>query len=281
MLAFKPEFIRTLWYTLLTAKSQKNQLSISILSKGIQISSSECSFVIPILASFCALFGRLLSTLHDGEFFYCHFDVDELTIASANVEPIENKAMPFHIKDVVHMSLTLKELAIGLVELAFPETRSALKDHYRNIFTGLLDEDSNRNARINQEKSIWSQLLKVCVSLLRQLHTRDLRCNFCPPDNWIAPNLNIPLDRPNDLHFSSRRRGPRPFQPIRDFTRKNLEEGPPMSTKQIRSITILKEIPFVVPFNKRFEVLQGLLAAEKLRSQGEFDLTLCDRKSKI
>lgn len=167
------------------------------------------------------------------------------------------------------MCLTLKELAIGLVELAFPETRTALKDHYRNIFTGMSSEDDPKSSRINQEKTIWSQLLKVCVSLLRQFHTRDLRCNFCPPDNWIAPTLNIPLDRPNDLHFSSRRRGPRPFQPIRDFTRKSLDEGPPMSTKQIRSITILKEIPFVVPFNKRFEVLQGLLAAEKLRSQGE------------
>lgn len=220
--------------------------------------------MIPILASFCALFGRLLSTLHDGEFFYCHFDIDEMSVVSESVEPIENRVMPFHIKDVIHMSLTLKELAIGLVELAFPETRSALKDHYRNIFA-----DGSRNAKASQEKSIWSQLLKVTVSLLRQLHTRDLRCNFCPPDNWIAPTLNIPLDRPNDLHFSARRRGPRPFQPIRDFTRKNLDEGPPMSTKQIRSITILKEIPFVVPFNKRFEVLQGLLAAEKLRSQGE------------
>jgi ubiquitin-protein ligase E3 C len=212
-----------------------------------------------------------LSTLHDGEFFYCHFDVDEelMGIVSTNVEPIENKVMPFHIKDVVHMSLTLKELAIGLVELAFPETRTVLKEHYRNIFTGLRNEEDSKSARIIQEKTIWSQLFKVTVSLLRQLHTRDLRCNFCPPDNWIAPTLNIPLDRPNDLHFTTRRRGPRPFQPISDFTRKNLEEGPPMSTKQIRSITILKEIPFVVPFNKRFEVLQGLLAAEKLRSQGE------------
>lgn len=188
----------------------------------------------------------------------------------SDVEAIENKAMPFHIKDIIHMSLTLKELAIGLVELAFPETRTALKEHYRNIFMDVDDSDGSKNARANQEKQIWTQLLKVSVSLLRQLHTRDLRCNFCPPDNWIAPTLNIPLDRPNDLHFSTRRRGPRPFQPIRDFTRKNLEEGPPLSTKQIRSITILKEIPFVAPFNKRFEVLQGLLAAEKLRSQGKF-----------
>jgi ubiquitin-protein ligase E3 C len=230
--------------------------------------------VIPILATFCALFGRLLSTLHDGEFFYCNFDLDEQSMGiDSNIEAIENKVMPFHIKDIVHMCLTLKELAIGLVELAFPETRSGLKEHYKNIFMEFDDSDGSRNARANQEKLIWSQLLKVCVSLLRQLHTRDLRCNFCPPDNWIAPTLNIPLDRPNDLHFSTRRRGPRPFQPIRDFTRKNVEEGPPLSTKQIRSITILKEIPFVVPFNKRFEVLQGLLAAEKLRSQGKFKLS--------
>jgi ubiquitin-protein ligase E3 C len=37
LLAFKPDFIRTLWYTLLTSKSDKNQLYISILSRGIII----------------------------------------------------------------------------------------------------------------------------------------------------------------------------------------------------------------------------------------------------
>lgn len=37
LLAFKPDFIRTLWYTLLTSKSEKNHLYISILSKGIII----------------------------------------------------------------------------------------------------------------------------------------------------------------------------------------------------------------------------------------------------
>lgn len=37
LLAFKPDFIRTLWYTLLTEKNEKNQLYIAILSKGIII----------------------------------------------------------------------------------------------------------------------------------------------------------------------------------------------------------------------------------------------------
>lgn len=104
---------------------------------------------------------------------------------------------------------------------------------------------------------------------MRQIHNRDLRKCFCPESHWTAQSLNLPLDKPNDLHFNRVRRRLRPFQPIKDFTRDDLDEGPPLSTKQIRSITILKEIPFVVSFNKRVGVFQGLLAADKLRSQGE------------
>jgi ubiquitin-protein ligase E3 C len=132
LLAFKPEFLRTLWYTLLTMKSEKNQLLITILSKGITISKliiilrhnalnikfiiapSESLKIIPILATFCALFSRLISTLHDGEFLYCIFDNDEQSIitmeSASSVEKIENRIMPFHIKDVSHMCVTLKEL---------------------------------------------------------------------------------------------------------------------------------------------------------------------------
>lgn len=52
--------------------------------------------------------------------------------------------------------------------------------------------------------------------------------------------------------------------------KKKLESGgPPLSTKQIRSITILREIPFVVPFNTRVGILQGLLTSDKLRAQGD------------
>ena len=70
-MAFKPKFIRTLWYTLLTSQAENGQLSISLLSRGIQIPKFESYKVVPILATFCSLFSRLLATLHDGEFFYC------------------------------------------------------------------------------------------------------------------------------------------------------------------------------------------------------------------
>lgn len=283
MLASKPQFVRSLWYTL-TAQTASQGFSspISLLSKGLTIckyapkhlktipkqlrspyqsAKYDSDRIVPILASFCALFGRLIATLHDGEF--CQENVLPGTVS---------KIMPFTIPEIIPLSTTLKEISLGLVELAFPETRSSLKDSYRTMLTSLNNE-STSHYRLKcdpneQSKNVWPHLLKVCVSLLRQIHTRDLRRTFCPDGHWTAQNLNLPLDKPTDLHLS-RRRGPRPFQPIRDFTREDVEDGPPLSTKQIRSITILREIPFVVAFNTRVGVFQGLVAADKLRTQGD------------
>ncbi|XP_058458874.1 ubiquitin-protein ligase E3C [Malaya genurostris] len=263
MLASKPQFIRSLWYTL-TAQTVSQGFSspISLLSKGLTISKYDSDRIVPILASFCALFGRLIATLHDGEF--CQENVLPGTVS---------KIMPFTIAEIIPLSTTLKEISLGLVELAFPETRSSLKDSYRTMLTSLNNESTSHyrlKCDLNEQtKNVWPHLLKVCVSLLRQIHTRDLRRGFCPDGHWTAQNLNLPLDKPTDLHLSRGRRGPRPFQPIRDFTREDVEDGPPLSTKQIRSITILREIPFVVAFNTRVGVFQGLVAADKLRTQGD------------
>uniref|UniRef100_A0A182MXZ7 Ubiquitin-protein ligase E3C n=1 Tax=Anopheles dirus TaxID=7168 RepID=A0A182MXZ7_9DIPT len=273
MLASKPMIIRGLWYTLTAAHTTGQMFSspIVLLSKGINISKEESDRIIPILASFCALFGRLIASLHDGEF------------VQENVLPgTVSSIMPFSIPELIPLSTTLKEISLGLVELAFPETRSNLHENYRTMISSLSGGEARagfgaparRSERHQQQeqmaRQVWPHLLKVCVSLLRQIHTRDLRRCFCPEGHWTAQNLNLPLDKPTDLHLSrGSRRGPRPFQPIRDFTREDIEDGPPLSTKQIRSITILREIPFVVPFNTRVGVFQGLVAADKLRAQGE------------
>lgn len=263
-IAHKPEVLRTLWYNLLTANTKDERLCISSLSKGMVLASNERDRIVPIIVTFCTLFSKLLTTLHDGEFFYCHFNVNETQASftcESNVEPIENQVMPFNRTEMIHMCLTLREMCVGIVELVYPESRTAWR---------IMNGERERDVEVIDDRVIWSQLLKNCVVLLRQLHARDLRCNFCPKNHWIAQNLNLPLDRPNDLQIPTWSRRPiRSFQPVRDFTRKNKEDEPPLSTKQLRSITILREIPFVVPFNKRFEVLQGLIATEKLRCQGD------------
>lgn len=41
------------------------------------------------------------------------------------------------------------------------------------------------------------------VSLLRQLHSRDLRCRFCPEDHWVSDRftMNSAYDKPSNMHF--------------------------------------------------------------------------------
>ncbi|XP_073957102.1 LOW QUALITY PROTEIN: ubiquitin-protein ligase E3C-like [Choristoneura fumiferana] len=41
------------------------------------------------------------------------------------------------------------------------------------------------------------------------------------------------------------------------------DEGPPLTIKELRTVTILREIPFVVPFSTRILIFQGLLVREK------------------
>lgn len=220
--------------------------------------AAESEALIPLLSTFCAVFSRLITTLHDDEFAGPENQIDN----SNNNQ--RTTLMPFSVSEVVALSAVLKDVCLGLVELAFPETRP-LNDHYRTVFQSSLGTAHHHHL----EENVKEHLYKVCVNLLRQIYNRDLRRNFCPDNHWTVASLNLPLDKPTDLTLDRRRRNPRPFQPIRDFTREDLDNGPPMSTKQMRSITILRGIPFVVPFNERVNILQGLLAADKLRSQGE------------
>jgi len=236
---------------------------------------------ISLLATFCMLFGRLLPSLHDMEFCEDSLLRNFQTAADQQQPPQKHqeyqqqqRLMPFSIGEIIQMSKTLKEISMGLVELAFPETRTHLNEHYRSVLGGKSYDDDDRKMR--QQKLIWANLLKVVVFVLNQIYTRDLRLNFCPDSHWIITRLDLPLDRPTDLPLTreNRTRFIRPFQPIRDFTREDFENGPPISTKQIRSITILREIPFVVEFSKRVGILQGLIAADKIRIQGNLQAFL-------
>ncbi|KAH8403751.1 hypothetical protein KR215_002236 [Drosophila sulfurigaster] len=250
-LAFTPKFVRAVWFKLAAESTQLGfSAPLTLISKGVVPKQQGVDRTIPLLATFCMLFGRLLPTLHDVEFVEQKLLVTPMQAAIQHV-----RLMPFSIAEIVQMSKTLKDISLGLVELAF---RSVL---------GHTDADDKK---LRQQKQIWANLLNVVVFVLNQIHTRDLRLGFCPEAHWTVSRLDLPLDRPTDLPLthSSRMRGIRPFQPIRDFTREDFENGPPMSTKQKRSITILREIPFVVAFNKRVSILQGLVAANKMRIQG-------------
>ncbi|XP_017762268.1 PREDICTED: ubiquitin-protein ligase E3C [Eufriesea mexicana] len=260
MLAFKPLFLKNLWTALLSAC----QMSLfggatpllQIISRGIGLSTEDAKKIVPLLAVFCSLFSLLIATLHDTEFF----------IQEQSLDPSGQQAMPFTTSELVLLSSHLKGVCLGLVELAFPDNRPTVRDDYNRAVLG----PSCSTLQKQQNTQMWTHLLKVTVNLLRQLHMRDLRRQFCPEGHWIASNIVITIDKPQDFTFRRRRLRPYiPFQGLRMFTRGELEEGPLLSAKEVRTLTLLREIPFVVPFNNRVMAFQSLIYRDKTEQQGE------------
>lgn len=46
-------------------------------------------------------------------------------------------------------------------------------------------------------------------------------------------------------------------------------EGPPLTTKEVRTATLLQELPFLVPFQERVMIFQTIVMNDKLEHQGE------------
>ena len=126
-LAFAPRFLHRLWAAI-TATCQVSVFSsptplISLLARGITLSAAERDKVVPRLAVFSSLFGYLLVTIHDSEFYGSDRDG-----ATQSVAPSTRTAwMPFTLAELVNLSLHLRDIALGLVELAYPESRPAVR----------------------------------------------------------------------------------------------------------------------------------------------------------
>ncbi|XP_066601185.1 ubiquitin-protein ligase E3C [Prorops nasuta] len=261
MLAFKPAFLKNLWTTLLSVCQVSlfggTTPLLQIITRGIALSPEDARKIVPLLAVFCSLFSLLIATLHDSEFFMQSGETDN--------NQCQQQAMPFNTSELVLLSAHIKGVCLGLVELACPDTRPTVRDDYKSAVLG-----PSSIMETQQNTQIWTHLFKVAVGLLRQLHTRDLRQQFCPDGHWITSNIMIPICKPQDLSFRRRRLGGYiPFQGLGVFTREDLEEGPPLSAKEIRTLTLLREIPFVVPFNERVVVFQSLIYWDKAEQQGE------------
>lgn len=156
MLAFKPVFLKHLWTNLASIRQTSlfgggaATSLLQIISRGIALSTEDTDKIVPLLAVFCSLFSLLIATLHDTEFFLEH----------ASVEHISNNrqqhAMPFTISELAVLSGHLKGVCLGLVELAFPDTRPTVRDDYKNAVLGPTSTVQSRH-----DTQIWTHLLKV------------------------------------------------------------------------------------------------------------------------
>lgn len=264
-LAFRPVLLHRLWNLILDTKRPSLVGSsiplLTVIARGIRLSVNERDAIVPLLAVFAAVFCYLLVTIHDTEFYG-----DEVA-SGANAKIW----MPFTLSELVPMSLSLRDVTLGLIELAFPQSRPAVREEYQQAVKSVRNIDDHLDAINNTDTQIWSHLFKITVNLVRQLYTRDTRRQFCPENHWINDRITLPLDRPHDISFRrSRLRQYRPFQGLRVFTREELvEEGPPLSTKEVRLATVLREMPYAISFSQRVHVFHNLVARDKEDHQGD------------
>ena len=124
-LAFRPVLLHRLWNLILDTKRPSLMGSsiplLTVISRGIRLSVQERDAIVPLLAVFASLFCYLLVTIHDTEFYG-----DEVG-SGANIKIW----MPFTLSELVPMSLSLRDVTLGLIELAFPQSRPAVREEYQ------------------------------------------------------------------------------------------------------------------------------------------------------
>lgn len=263
-LPFKPVILRRLWAVVLSTKQTdavaKPMALISVIAKGMRMSRHEQDQIVPALAVFASLMRYLLVTVHDTEFF------GDGATGGANVGTTTTPFMPFGLSEFVSMSLMLRDAALGLVELAYPESRPSMPEDYQSV----LKTSATANKALDTK--IWSHVFAKIVALLQQLHSRDMRRQFCPDGHWICSTITLPLDQHQSGLYQrrSRLRHYQPFQGLRVFSREELDaEGPPLTTKEVRLATILREMPFVIDFSQRVLVFSSLVTKDKMEYQGD------------
>ncbi|XP_077295571.1 ubiquitin-protein ligase E3C isoform X2 [Arctopsyche grandis] len=281
-LAFEPWFLRALWnWSSNLEPGGGGNTSVAVGRGGTLLASisqglgTRTGRLLPPLATFCSLYSLLLATLHDEE------------LADSDLNPIMgesniaiNSVQAFSLTQLGPLCVTLRQLCMGLIELAFPESRPNVGEGYKNVFSyASSTQHDYEKLPTNEENlnhtAVWVHLFKVSVRLLRQLHTRDQRLNFTRGEwDWCGGTQALPLliERPHHLLHPRRHhclRQYRPFTAFTALTREDCEKGPPLTTKEVRTLTILKETPFVVPFSQRVLIFQGLNFRDKQEYQGD------------
>ncbi|XP_048462036.1 ubiquitin-protein ligase E3C [Rhincodon typus] len=269
-LAFNARFMRHLW-NLITSVTTKmitgSMVSLlQLISRGSPMSLEDSHRIIPLFYLFSSLFSHSLISVHDNEFF------GEQTEGGVGQQP--PTMMPFTLSELVTLSRCLRDACLGIIHLAYPETKPEVREEYMVAFKSIgVRTNTEMQQRIEAERKRWIQLFKVISNLVKMLKSRDTRRQFCPPDHWLSDQVNIRADKVTQLYVPSARHVWRmrrmgrigPLQSTLDVG----QEPAQLSVSEERHLAILTELPFVVPFEERVKIFQRLIFADKQDVQGE------------
>ena len=91
----------------------------------------ERDAIVPLLAVFSSVFGYLLVTINDTEFYDDSSNNSSSQGVVVSKSNLSKQWMPFTLKELVPMSFALRDVTLGLIELAFPESRPAVREDYQ------------------------------------------------------------------------------------------------------------------------------------------------------
>ncbi|RZC38508.1 ubiquitin-protein ligase E3C [Asbolus verrucosus] len=203
-LGLNGNFLNKSWSILTRKRSLESELRGSCL-----LSWKECH---TNLSVFCDMFTFYTETLTDRE----NSDTSET----------------FSQNDLYSMSKLLKNVAVDLVELAFPMCRSSTIPATPEIL----------------------HLYSSCLNCVKMLYMLDIRKQFCPHGFWTAKKIHISQDLSRKNYLS---KTIKPFYGVvSDYD--DDDHLPPLSTIEQRSLAVLQELPFLIGFNTRVLLLRDL-----------------------
>lgn len=261
-LAYNPQFLRKLWHTCvsmttITATRTDSSL-LMMLSRGLTMLDHDINKIVPVLATFCAMFSHSLLTLHDADFY-----------ENSTGKP---SSMPFTLSEIISMVISLRDVCLGIIEVAHPDAKPMINEDYRQALTRVGSKTKVSDVKnLSRQTQQWGYLFKVTAGLVRQIYTRDARRSFCPKDVWLSGRVRIQADGPSQIYRAQHAVfTQRPFRSMQSLTKLNeLEGGPPLSNRDVKNLVILTELPFVVAFHERVKILQRLIAKDKEEHQGD------------
>uniref|UniRef100_A0AAQ6A377 Ubiquitin-protein ligase E3C n=1 Tax=Amphiprion ocellaris TaxID=80972 RepID=A0AAQ6A377_AMPOC len=266
-LAFNARFLRHLWHliTSMTTKMITGSMVplLQLISRGSPMSFEDSNRIIPLFYLFSSLFSHSLISVHDSEFF--GHEMEGQT---------QSSMMPFTLSELVTLSRCLRDACLGIIKLAYPETKTEHREEYMAAFRSVgVKTNTEVQQRIQAEQKRWVQLFKVITNLVKMVKARDIRRPFCPAGHWLSEEVNIRADKVTQLYVPSARHVWRarrmgrigPLQSTLDVG----SEPPQLSVSEERHLAILTELPFVVPFEERVKIFQRLIYADKRDVQGD------------
>ncbi|KAM4027603.1 ubiquitin-protein ligase E3C [Anomaloglossus baeobatrachus] len=268
-LAFNARFLRHLWYLIssMTTKMITGSMVplLQVISRGSPMSLEDSNRIIPLFYLFSSLFSHSLISIHDNEFFGDPIEV---------VGQRQSSMMPFTLEELVVLSRCLRDACLGIIKLAYPETKPEMREEYMAAFRSVgVTTNVEMQQRIQTEQKRWIQLFKVITNLVKMLKSRDTRRNFCPFNHWLSEQENIKADKVTQLYVPSARhvwryRRMGRIGPLQSTLDVGMEPAP-LSVSEERQLAILTELPFVVPFEERVKIFQRLIYADKQEVQGD------------